>query len=120
MKKDIFLLYSKLALSIVIFNFSSFCFANSDSKVETLIQSGNYKEIHNKTNHSILLFIESKSELTDVLFSSHQKTNINRFTGDKLILESNKKTRKLSHNFNCIIIPSLDTTKLIFPFHSFY
>jgi hypothetical protein len=120
MKKEVFFAYLKIALSVLFFNVSTIGFADSDSRVEYLIKTENKDVLSNSTNHSILVLVESKLEVNIVLFPEFKNPSNFHSSKNNTILEFNKKTNKLSYNFVHVIIPSLGSIKIIYPFHSFY
>ena len=119
-QKSVGFFQMKLVWCILLLKVCSFAYAIPDSKIQPQFKVS-FKEVtHNYTGELPSAFIESETGIVMVSFSDFKKTKTHHFFNTDPLFEQNLKTRKLYNNFVHFVIPSLETTTLIFPFHSFY
>lgn len=121
MKKEVFFAYLKVIFSALLFSISSISFANSEIKAQSQIKSEKQDLVFKNANHSTFLLVESELDVNTVLISGFKKTSsIYCLRVNSILKHNNNKTNKLTYNFIHLVTPSLESTKMIFPFHSFY
>lgn len=119
MKKIYFFSSLKVALIIVVFNVSTSLFANTNIKFNLEFNKQIDKGQCLLSNNTTYFKGESRLEYTVVLSYNLKKSNKINFFRINPFLEINEKTNKLYYYSEQIIIPSLRSTSLIYPFHSF-
>lgn len=119
MRKINVISYLKISLIIFLFQAGITVYANSAFELDTSFDAHTEKLQYQSTNHKAYLKGESKLEYTVVLSYNQKKPIKINFFRINPFLVINEKTNKLYYYSEQIIISSLRSTRLIYPFHSF-